>query len=169
MIAMLNLLLSKYKAYIYLAVIAAICATSFGAGVGFNKLVSDREIAKLKLKHQEEIYDHEQTLDEIERQANEELKRKQDQIDSANTQFAEEMKNAKIQFDLLTADYRNDRRVLTSKVKACVSTTKTDNSGATVTETRAELDGETSADIIGVGSRCDDITKQLNALIDAVK
>ena len=162
-------LLSKYKAYIYLAALASICAVSFGAGVGFNKLTSDRAIAELKLEYQSQIDDREQTLMEIERQANEELKRKQDQIDSANTQFAEEMKNAKIQFDLLTADYRNDKRVLTSKVKGCVSTTKTDNSGATVTETRAELDGETSANIIGVGGRCDDITKQLNALIDAVK
>jgi len=165
----MSFLLSKYKAYIYLAFIAAICAAIFGAGVGFNKLTSDRVISNLKLKHQEEIYDREQTLNEIERQANEELRRKQDQIDSANAQFAEEMKNAKIQFDLLTADYLNDKRVLTSKVKACVSTTKTDNSGATVTETRAELDSRTSENLVGITARCDNITRQLNALIDAVK
>ena len=166
---MINLLLSKYKAYIYLAALASICAVSFGAGVGFNKLTSDRFISNLKLKHQEEIYDREQTLMEVERQANAELAERQKQIDSANTQFAEEMKNAKIQFDLLTADYRADKRVLTSKVKGCMSTTKTDNSGTVTTETRAELDSEVAADIIGVGGRCDDITKQLNALIDAVK
>jgi peptidoglycan hydrolase CwlO-like protein len=166
---MINLLLSKYKAYIYLGAFIAVCSVCFGAGVGFNKLTSDHVIAKLKLKHQEEIYDREQTLMEIERQANEELKRKQDQIDEANTQFAEEMKNAKAKIDQLTACIKSGDCVYKPKVKACVSTSKTDNTGATVTETRAELDSETARSLVGITSRCDEITLQLNALIDAVQ
>lgn len=165
---MLGNLLSKYKAYLYLAAFIAVCSVCFGAGIGFNKLISDRTISKLKLKHQEEIYDREQTLMEIERQANAEIARLNDQASEANKSYVENLKHAQTQINQLNSDLASNKRVLTSKVKACVSTSKTDNSGATVTETRAELDSETARSLVGITSRCDEITLQLNALIDAV-
>lgn len=151
--------------------IAIVSIFFFGVniGSGLERNASDKKISELKLKHAEEISDREQTLMEIERQANEELAARQKQIDEANTKFAEDMNNAKREIDKLNACIKSGDCVLKPKVKACVSTSKTDNTGAVVTETRAELDSEVAANIVGVGGRCDDITRQLNALIDAVK
>lgn len=166
---MLDLILSKYKACLYLAAFVAVCSVCFGAGVGFNKLTSDRTISQLKLKHQEEIYDREQTIIEMDRQANAEIARLNEQANKANKSYVESLKNAQTQINQLNSDLASNKRVLTSKVKACVSTSKTDNTGAVTTETRAELDSETSRDLVGITARCDEITLQLNALIDAVK
>lgn len=160
--------LSKYKAYLYLAAFIAVCSVCFGAGVGFNKITSDRTISQLKLKHQEEIYDREQTLNEIESQANAEIARLNEQANIANQSYMENLKHAQTKIDQLNSDLSSNKRMFSSKVKACVSTSKTDNTGATVTETRAELDSETARSLVGITSRCDEITLQLNALIDAV-
>jgi len=165
----INLPLSKYKAYLYLAAFVAVCSVCFGAGVGFNKLASDLVISDLKLKHQEEIHDREQTIIEMDRQANAEIARLNEQANEANKSYVENLKNAQTQINQLNSDLASNKRVLTSKVKACVSTSKADNTGATVTETRAELDSETARSLVGITARCDEITFQLNALIDAVR
>lgn len=159
----------KYRIYVYAAILVSICASCFFAGVKFNSLTSDLKIANLKHKYHSELYDKEQTIIEIDRQANAEIARLNQQADIANKSYVENLKHAQTQINQLNSDLASNKRVLTSKVKACVSTSKTDNSGATVTETRAELDSETARGLVGITSRCDEITLQLNALIDAVK
>jgi hypothetical protein len=166
---MLDLILSKYKAYLYLAALIAVCSVCFGAGVGFNKLTSDRIISDLKLKHQKDIYEREQTIIEMDRQANAEIARLNQQANEANKSYVENLKNAQTKINQLNSDLATNKLVLTSKVKACVSTSKTDNIGTVTTETRAELDPETARSLVGITARCDEITLQLNALIDAVK
>lgn len=165
---MINLLLSKYKAYAYIGIFAVICTTCFGAGIGFSKMSSDRKIAELKRQHSEEILDREQSMIESERQASIRIAELNEQIEKANIAYLENLKHAQTKIDQLNACLKSGDCVLKPKVKACVSTTKTDNSGATVTETRAELDSETARDLVGITARCDEITLQLNALIDSV-
>jgi len=161
--------LSKYKAYAYAAVIAVICTTCFGAGIGFNKLSSDRKIAQLKLQHSEEILDREQSMIESERQASIRIAELNEHIEKSNIAYLENLKHAQTKIDQLNACLKSGDCVLKPKVKACVQTSKTDNSGAVTTETRAELDSEIARDLVRITARCDEITLQLNALIDAVK
>lgn len=162
---MINLLLSKYK----LIAILLACAAIFSAGIGAGVKLSDGKIASLKLKHAEEIHDREQTLMEIERQANAEIARLNDQANLANAEYLENLKHAQTQINQLNSDLASSKRVFKPKVKACVSTDKTDNSGAVTTETRAELDTETARGLVGITARCDEITLQLNSLIDAIQ
>lgn len=165
---MINLLLSKYKAYAYIGILAVICTTCFGAGIGFSKMSSDRKLAELKLEHEKKISDMTDSIVEMERQAGIEIDRLNKAYAKANSEYFEAMKHAQTKINQLDSDLASNKRVLNSKVKACVSTTKTDNSGATVTETRAELDSEVARSLVGITARCDEITLQLNALIDAV-
>jgi DNA repair exonuclease SbcCD ATPase subunit len=162
---MLNLLLSKYK----LIAIVFLSVAIFGAGVGYGIKLSDGRIAKLKLEHAEKIHSHEQTLMEMERQAKAEIDRLNEQANQANSEYVESLKHAQTQINQLISDLDSSKRVLKPKVKSCVSTVKTDNTGATITETRAELNSETARGLVGITARCDEITLQLNALIDAVK
>jgi hypothetical protein len=127
------------------------------------------KIAALTIDYESKLDDKEQTLMEIERQANAEIARLNEQANEANKSYVENLKNAQTQINQLNSDLASNKRVLTSKVKACVSTDKTNDSGATVTETRAELDTETARSLVGITARCDEITLQLNALIDAIR
>jgi len=161
---MLSLL--NNKAWIGISLFVA--ASSFLFGISFNKMTSDRKIAELRLEHQTEISDHEQTLIEIENQAQAELARQQTLIDQANSKYLESVTHAKTKIDQLLGELDSNKRMLSTKVKSCVSTTKTINSGSTITETRAELDSGTSESLIRITSRCDNIALQLNALIEAV-
>lgn len=159
---MISLLLSKYKAYAISSVIAA-------ALVSGTILYYKLKIASLTIDYESKLDDREKTLLEIERQANAEIARLNEQANQANKSYMENLKNAQTQINRLNSDLASNKRVLTSKVKSCVSTTKNDNSGATVTETRAELDSEVARSLVGITARCDEITLQLNALIDAVR
>lgn len=157
---MINLF-AKYKAYAISSVIAA-------ALISMTVLYYKAIIAELTVDYENKLDDKEQTLMEIERQANAEIARLNEQANEANQSYVENLKHAQTQINQLNSDLASNKRVFSSKVKACVSTSKTDNTGATVTETRAELDSETARSLVRITARCDEITLQLNALIDAV-
>lgn len=161
--------MGKYRIYVYAAILASICTSCFFAGMKVSALKSDLKIAKLELANKNKIKEIEDSVIEMERQAGAEIDRLNKRYARANSDYAEAIKYAQTQINQLNSDLSSSKRVLSSKVKACVQTSKTDNSGAVTTETRAELDSETARSLVGITSRCDEITLQLNALIEAVK
>jgi len=158
---MINLLLSKYKAYAYATVIAVICTTCFGAGIGFNKLTSDRKIAQLKLEHQSQIDDREQTLMEIERQANAEIARQQKVINEAAKNANEQIKELAVNLDNSASIADRLRAELKKALldgSACKPTSKPSSGGEEASNLFADLYSRCDEESGAIAKYADEVT-----------
>lgn len=166
---MLDLIPSKYKAYLYLAVVAAI----FFAGYKTSSHFSDEVIEDL-------TQEHEQYIAQIESENEQALKEKQDHINNLQQEFAiadskyqEAMNHVKIEIARRDADILSLRSVQHVKIKKPVCRAETNgkdsNPQAADDTTLAELDPEVAVRAYGVTDEGDQAIIDLNALQEKVR
>ena len=166
---MLSLLLSKYKAYLYLAVVAVI----FFAGYKTSSHFSDEAIKDL-------IEDHNKILAQIESENEKALDEKQAHINNLQQEFAiadskyqEAMNHVKIEIARRDADILSLRSVQHVKIKKPVCRVETngkDSNPQTADDTTlAELDPEVAVRAYRVTDEGDQAIIDLNALQEKVR